>query len=426
MSDGFVLRGDICFSVSKDEVKTIEDGYLVCEDGVCRGAYRDLPGAYSRLPLEDHRGAMILPGLVDMHVHAPQYAYWGLGMDRELIDWLSHHAFPEEEKYRDTAYAEKAYRAFTEDVRRGPNTRALVYATCHVPATLLLMDMLEGSGLATCVGKVNMDRHSPPGLQEEGAEASLRDTEEWLRVIREEKSYTNTAPILTPRFIPSCSDSLMRGLGEIRRKYGLPIQSHMSENQDEVAWVKELCPGTASYAEAYQTLGTFDGEKPAVMAHCIWVDAQEISRMKEQGVSVAHCPQSNMNLSSGLAPIRRFLDEGVAVGLGSDVAGGSQTSIFRAMSDAIQASKMYWRLADPSCAPLSLEEAFYLGTLGGGAFWGKAGSFLEGYEFDALVMDDSANVEANPLTIGERLARVVYRPDRCKMLKKYVRGKRIL
>jgi guanine deaminase len=148
--------------------------------------------------------------------------------------------------------------------------------------------------------------------------------------------------------------------------------------------------------------------------------------MEKQRVFVAHCPQSNMNLASGIAPMRKFLDRGVPAGLGSDVAGGSGTSIFRAMSDAIQASKLYWRLVDPACAPLSLREAFYMGTMGGGAFWGKVGSFVDGYEFDALVIDDSGNLEANPLDIESRLARIIYRPDRCRLLRKYVRGKDIL
>ncbi|MCL1804867.1 MAG: amidohydrolase family protein [Clostridiales bacterium] len=425
MSEGFVLKGDLCFSRASGDLEVMENAYLVCADGVCKGAYQELPEEFSSLPLTDHQNRLIVPGLVDLHVHAPQYTFWGLGMDLELIQWLNRHTFPEESKYEDLSYAEKAYRAFADEVYRGPNTRAVVFATRHTPATLLLMDILEGSGLAAYVGKVNMDRNGIPPLQEESAEASLADTEIWLQAALGEKRYANVKPILTPRFIPSCTDGLMSGLKAVQRSYGLPVQSHLSENQGEVAWVRELCPGAGSYAQAYDAFGMFGGDTPTVMAHCVWMSDEEIELMRKRQVFVAHCPQSNMNLSSGIAPVRRFLDAGIPVGLGSDVAGGSHTSIFRAMSDAIQVSKLYWRLVDESCRALTLEEAFYLGTLGGGAFFGNIGSFLPGYEFDALVIDDSRNLDTGPLDMQSRLARVVYQPDRNVIEEKYVRGKNI-
>ena len=426
MNNGFVLKGDLCYSLGMQKLQTREGAYLVCEEGICRGVFETLPEKYRGLPIEDHGSCLVLPGLVDLHIHAPQYAFWGLGMDLELIEWLNRHAFPEESKYRDLSYAEKAYRLFIEDMRKGPNTRASVFATCHVPATLLLMDLLEGSGLVTFVGKVNMDRNSAPGLQEGSAEASLRDTEEWLRQVLLERRYSNTSPILTPRFAPSCTDALMAGLERIGRKYDLPLQSHLSENQEEVEWVKSLYPGAGSYSEVYRAFGIFGGSIPTIMAHCVWMGEEEIELMRGQRVFAAHCPQSNMNLASGVAPVRKFLDLGIPTGLGSDVAGGCHSSIFRAMTDAIQASKLYWRLTDQGSAPLTLEEAFYMGTLGGGAFFGKVGSFIPGYELDALVIDDSRNAGVNPMDLPQRLARAVYQPEKCDILKKYVRGRNIL
>ena len=422
LGGSFVLKGDLCFSLSPQELKTIEKGYLVCEDGICGGAYRDLPERWRGLPLEDCGDKLIIPGLVDLHTHAPQYASRGLGLDAELIEWLSRQTFPEEARYRDIDYAQRAYHAFVEEVRMGPNTRMCVFATNHVPATLLLMDLLEASGLVCLVGKVNMDRHSDAALQEESAEASLSDTRMWLRKAHEEKHYANTSPILTPRFIPSCSDDLMRGLKVIQHQHGLPLQSHLAENREEVAWVQSLCPAAASYSEAYHAFGLFGGDTPTVMAHCVWVSDAELDLMQAQGVFVAHCPQSNMNLASGIAPVRKFLERGIPTGLGSDMSAGCHTSIFRAMTDAIQVSKLYWCLVDQACKPLCLEEAFYMGTMGGGAFFGETGSFLPGYEFDALVIDDSGSGTPNPLDISERLARLVYRPEACELVKKFVRG----
>lgn len=154
--------------------------------------------------------------------------------------------------------------------------------------------------------------------------------------------------------------------------------------------MKELCPDARNYGDAYHRFGLFGGQEcPTIMAHCVYSEGEELELLKEQQVFVAHCPASNTNLSSGIAPVRRFLTEGVPVGLGSDVAGGTHTSIFRAMADAIQVSKLRWRLVDADLAPLTAAEAFYLGTAGGGAFFGKVGSFLPDYEFDAVILDDS-------------------------------------
>lgn len=419
----FVLKGDICFSADKDRLLTAESAFLVCEGGKSAGVFRELPGRYRPLPLHDYSGRLILPGLVDLHVHAPQYSYRGLGMDLELLEWLETRTFPAEAKYQDLDYAKRLYAGFTEALVRGPNTRAAIFATAHAPATLALMDRLEASGLKTLVGKVNMDRNCPDSLRERDARASAAATVEWLEEWAA-GAYENTAPIITPRFIPSCTDALMEELGAIRGRYGLPVQSHLSENLAEVEWVKELRPDVSFYGEAYDRHGLFGKEARTIMAHCVYSGEAEIRLMRENGVYVAHCPQSNTNLASGIAPVRRFLEEGLAVGLGSDVAGGSAMSIFRAMADAIQVSKLRWRLVDDSLKPLTVPEAFYLGTLGGGSFFGKVGGFAAGDELDALVLDDRG-LNPEPLTIEERLERVIYLSDDRHIEKKFVAGRPI-
>ncbi len=423
MKSGFVLKGDICYSRNPNVLHTRQDGYLVCEKGRVTGVFEQLPERYGDLPLSDFGGKLILPGLVDLHCHGPQFAFRGLGLDLELLDWLEAHTFPNEAKYRQEAYARTAYAMLVEELRRGPNTRVCLFGTIHLPATLLLMDLLEQSGLVTMVGKVNMDRNCPDILREESAAASAADTRRWLKDCA--GRYRNTRPILTPRFIPACSGELMRELGQIQREYHLPLQSHLSENPKEVAWVKELCPQSSCYGDAYRAFGLFGAEVPTIMAHCVWSEEEELSLLKERGVWVAHCPQSNTNLSSGIAPVRRYLDRGLRVGLGSDVAGGCHTSIFRAMADAIQVSKLRWRLVEDGEAPLSLEEAFYLGTVGGGSFFGKVGSFEPGWEMDALIIDDAPLAAPFPLTIPQRLARVVYLSDDRHIVAKYVGGSRI-
>ncbi|MDL2216658.1 amidohydrolase family protein, partial [Desulfovibrio sp. OttesenSCG-928-M14] len=214
MNSSFVVRGNLCHSKDVKTLESMEKGYVVCEKGVCAGMFLDLPEAYQGLPLLDFGQSLVIPGLVDLHVHAPQYAFRGLGMDMELLDWLNARVFPEEARYRDLEYAKRAYSFFVEDLKKSSTTRACIFATLHSPATILLMDMLEASGLVTLVGKVNMDRNGPSVLQEESAAFSAGQTLAWLEQI--DGRYSNTAPIITPRFIPSCSDELMTALSEIR------------------------------------------------------------------------------------------------------------------------------------------------------------------------------------------------------------------
>lgn len=420
----FALKGTVIWSESQQKLSVQEQAYLVCEDGICVGVFPVLPEKYEGIPCRDMGDRLIIPGFTDLHVHAPQYTFRSVGMDLELLEWLDTLAFPEESKYADTGYARAAYSIFADDLKRSATTRSCMFGTLHVPATEILMDLMEETGLKSYVGKVNMDRNGAPSLQEESAEASAEATLRWLEEIQ--GRYKNVKPILTPRFTPSCSDPLMERLGEIQRKYRLPVQSHLSENLSEIAWVKELCPNTAFYGEAYDQFGMFGGENaPAIMAHCVHCPDEEIALMKKRGVFVAHCPQSNANLSSGIAPVRRYLEEGLHVGIGSDIAGGTVFSIFRAMAEAIQVSKLRWRLVDDSLKPLTVEEVFYMATIGGGSFFGKVGSFEPGYEFDALVLDETNLPHPQPLTPKERLERMIYLSDERNVLEKYVAGARI-
>lgn len=419
----FVLRGNIIYSNTDTSANYLENAYLICVNQKVCGVFSELPSLYKDCPIIDYKDQLIIPGMSDLHLHAPQYPFRGLGMDLELIDWLNTNTFPEEAKYQDLNYAKEAYSIFTADLLHSTTTRACIFATLHLEATLLLMDLLEKSGLCTYVGKVNMDRNGSAELQEKDPDTAYADTRNWI--IQSQKAFKHTKPILTPRFIPSCSDELMRKLKMLQTEFQLPMQSHLSENLDEIKWVKELVPEAKFYGDAYHLFGLFGNDMPTIMAHCVYSTDAEIELMKQNGVFVAHCPESNVNIASGIAPIRHYLDKKLHVGLGSDVAGGSSLSLFKAMALTIQSSKLYYRLVDISKKPLSFEEAFYLATLGGGAFFGKVGSFLEDYAFDAVVLDDSNIKSPRPVTLKERLERAVYLADQVKITAKYVDGHKL-
>ena len=420
----FILKGNIVYSKNKDELRILKDHYLISESGLVKGVFEKVPPEYAQVSVSDYGECLIIPGLTDLHVHAPQYTFRAMGLDLVLLEWLETNTFPEEAKYQDLEYARRAYRIFTDNLKRSATTRACIFGTIHRDATLLLMDQLEQSGLVTYVGKVNMDRNCPDYLREESAEESGIQTVEWIKDVLHKK-YQNTMPILTPRFTPSCSDELMENLKKIQMYYQIPVQSHLSENPGEIAWVKELCPWSEFYGDAYDRFGLFGADCKTVMAHCVYSGKEERQRMKENGVFIAHCPESNMNLSSGVAPVRTFLEEGMHVGIGSDVAGGSTENLFKAMALAIQASKLRWRMQDDRLKPLTLEEVFYIATKGGGEFFGNVGSFEPGFELDAVVLDDTRIVHSQNLDVRARLERMIYLADEREVRAKYVRDREI-
>ena len=419
----FIIKGDLAFSASRTELRTLENGYLVCTNGVCRGVFRELPPAFRALRLLDFSGMLVIPGMVDLHLHAPQFAFRGQHMDEPLLPWLEKYAFPEEMKYADLDYARRAYSIFAEGLKRSATTRAAVFATRHLPATELLMELLEETGLQTFVGKVNMDRNAPEGLLDASPEASARETE---KLIEKAARFRNTKPILTPRFIPSCTEPLLQELGRIAKRSGVPVQSHLSENPEEIALVRELIPDVGCYAEGYEKYGLL-GETETIMAHCVYSSDEEITLLQRRGVFVAHCPSSNLNVSSGMAPIRRYLDAGLRVGLGSDVAGGENESIFDELRKAIVVSKLYKLYVNQNTKPLTFPEGFWLATRSGGAFFGKVGAFEEGFAADIVVLDDAKLPHPQELTVAERLERSVYLgADREAIAAKFVAGERIL
>lgn len=423
MTKTYALKGNIIYSKNQNEINCFENSYLICQDGKSMGVFEKLDEKYKDIEVIDFGEKIICPGLTDLHIHAPQYNFRGMGMDLELLDWLNTYTFPSEAKFKDEDYAKRSYQRFVDYLKYGPNTRHVIFASLHVKSTQILMDLMEKSKMVSFVGKVNMDRNGGVDLEEKDADESEKATLDWLESIK--GKYKNTYPILTPRFIPSCTDELLEKLRKIKDEYNLPIQSHLSENLGEIEWVKELVPKAKFYGDAYNIFDLFGKNNKTVMAHCVYSNDDEQDLIKENKVFIAHCPDSNTNLTSGIAPAGKYLREGQKIGLGSDVAGGTHASIFKAMADAIKVSKLRYRLLDEKIKPLSLEEAFYMATLGGGEFFGKVGSFEKGYEFDAIVIDDEKLLEEDKFNLKQRLERIVYLSKDEDIVSKFVRGNKI-
>ena len=415
-----VYKAHILFTKEKDRFEVFENGYIAVEDGRVIGISNDL----SELDCEgaeviDFGDKLLIPAMIDMHVHAPQVHNQGVAMDLELLPWLQNYTFPEESKYADVAYAERMYRRFLHTQWLFGTMRSVVFGTVHTESTRLLMHLYQQAGMGALVGKVAMNRNCPPALCED-VEAAVEGYEQLIAEFNHPDALVR--PIITPRFVPSCTPELLKACGQLANTYRLPVQSHLSENTSEIAWVAELEPESRSYGDAYNRYGLF-GQTPTIMAHCVWTSGEELEMMKRNGVMVAHCPTSNFNIASGMAPIRTFLDEGLPIGLGSDISAGHDLNMFRMLVYAIQVSKMHYQ-HDHSKPFLTLPEVFWIATKSAGSFLGKVGSFEPGYDFDALVIDDSVLYPAE-YSLPHRLERFVYLGDDRQIAHRFCRGQEV-
>lgn len=415
-----IYRANILFTPTPEKFEILERGYVVVgDDGNVIGTYQNLPPEYQEVPITNYGNQLLMPAMNDLHIHAPQYRNLGIAMDMELIPWLNTYTFPEEAKYKDLAYAERMYRRFVRDLWKLGTMRAAIFATIHPEASCLLADLMHEAGLGGMIGLVAMDRNSPDMLRNTPEEA-VKGT---LRVMEHTASMPLLSAIVTPRFVPSCTPEMMRALGKMAADNKLPVQSHLSENLTEIAWVKELEPESSCYGDAYYRYGMF-GQTPTLMAHCCYPTAEEFELMKKQRVFAVHCPTSNCNIGSGIAPIRRFMTAGIPVALGSDISGGSGFSIFRVIHYTLQMSKLKWVHGNYKEMFLSLSEAFWLATKSGGSFFGKVGSFEPGYAFDALVVNDE-DLNFDNYTIQHRLERYIYLGDDRQIQHRFCQGKEI-
>lgn len=397
-----ILKGNIISSDGFDDLAIYESSFLVSDDnGNIVGIYRVLPKEYSSYPVTDYKDALIMQSFSDMHLHAPQYPMLGMGMDLQLIDWLNTYTFPTEANFKDKELARKVYHRLANELVKNGTTRVAMFSSLHKEATLILMEELEKAGVKGYVGKVNMDRNGGVNLQET-TEESIKETIDWIN----KSHFKGIKPIITPRFTPSCTNELMEELGKIAKQYNLPIQSHLSENHGEIAWVKELHPDCKEYWETYKKYGLWNNK--TLMAHCVHSSDREIAAIKEAGVYVVHCASSNNNLVSGYAPIKKMVKEDVKVVLGSDIAGGDHLSMFDNVAATIRASKGRDILDDWKTGFLTVEEAFYLATSAANSFFDELPGFAKGNKLHCLVLDDSNLVSVKKLTIKERFERSMY------------------
>jgi guanine deaminase len=359
-----------------------EDGYVAVDDD---GKIADV-GAWGSAPegeVIDLSGKLITPGFVDTHLHAPQLEMIG-SYGGHLLEWLNRYTFPTERKFADPEHAARVAHSFYDELLRNGTLTALVFSTIHFEATDIFFAEAERRGFRAIIGKTMMDRNAPEYLLDASPQKSYEESRTLL-----EKWHGRglLRYAITPRFAPTSTPELLEQAGRLKKEFpDVWVHSHISENRSEVQWVQELFP-EAEYADVYDRYGLL-GER-TVLAHGVWLTAEELDLLSRRGSRIAHCPNSNLFLGSGLFPLYRVLDSGVRVGLGSDIGAGTTPSIFNAMADAYKVQQVQ----GISLSPFHL---WYLATLGGAralTLEGETGSLESGKSADFLVLD----LDATPL-----------------------------
>ncbi|MCZ7563599.1 MAG: guanine deaminase [Burkholderiales bacterium] len=403
------------FEYFADGVLVVRDG-LVAEVGPALDVLARLP---ARTPVVDRSGKLLLPGFVDCHIHYPQtdvIASYG----EQLLEWLEKYTYPAERAFADAAHAGEAAQFFLDELARNGTTTALVLGTVHPQSVEAFFSAARARGMRMIAGKCLMDRNCPESLRdtaERGYAESRALIERWHG--RDRLLYA-----ITPRFAASSTEAQLARAGALAAEVpDVFVHSHLAENRAEVAWVRELFPWARSYLDVYVRHGLV--RPRSVFAHCLHLDEEDRALMGERGALAAFCPTSNLFLGSGLFDLRAADRAGIAVGIATDVGGGTSFSMLRTLAEA-------YKVAQLTGQPLSAHRAFYLATLGGARGLGldeRIGSFAPGREADFVVLDPAATplaarrIACAP-SLAERLFALMMLGDDRFVAETYVLGRR--
>ncbi|ORE10916.1 guanine deaminase [Rhizopus microsporus var. microsporus] len=433
-----VFYGSIVHSLSPQDLEHVSKAVIVVDNstGVITRIEKDVDDLKHFLKNADlteakvhilHDEQFLMPGLVDTHAHAPQYMFAGSNMDHQLLEWLNAYVFPCEAAFKDTKHAAKAYTRVIQRFLANGTTTCSWFATIHLDACKVLVDTIDNLGQRAYVGKVNMDQNSPE-YYIESTESSLKDTREFIEYVLGKKD-TLVTPVVTPRFAISCTRELMNGLGELAKEYNLPIQTHLCENLEEIKLTKSIFKDSKDYTSVYDDSNLLN--EKSYMAHCVHMTEDELTMLAERKTGVAHCANSNFSLHSGVCNVRRFLEKGIKVGLGTDVAGGFSPSMLDAVRSTFFASKtMKIMKQSEDYKYLSVPELFYLATLGGAKVLNleqQIGNFVTGKSFDALWIDlKHGSVDLMGGETGtQKIEKFLFNGSDQNIRHVYVQGKRV-
>jgi guanine deaminase len=381
----------------------------------------------------------VLPGMVDLHVHAPQWPQLGKALDLPLEEWLQQFTFPLESRYSDTAYAQQVYESLVANLLANGTTTAMYFASIHLAATKALADICLRYPQRALIGRVAMDNPAqcPDFYRDPSAQVAEHETREFIEYVRSLPGSRGLIyPVITPRFIPSCTDDLLDRLGKLARETGCHVQTHCSESDWQHQYVLERYGRTD--AAALDSFGLLS--RRTVLAHGNFIDDADSKLIVARGAGVAHCPLSNVYFSDAVFPLRRMLEAGMHVGLGTDIAGGASASLLENARHAVINSRLLEAGVDARqkrderrCPGSRIDAltAFWVATAGGGiALDLPVGLFAPGYQFDACVID--ANVAHGNLQVADEdlpetvLQKIIYEATRANISQVWVANRQVV
>lgn len=384
-------HGTIIHSLSSSNLQILPSAYLTIT-GSHIHSLTTTPPTHPTKVITVPRGQFLIPGLIDTHNHAPQWPTRGLGQGMHILDWLSNITFPAESKFSDAEHARRVYRDLVRSMLRQGVTTGCYYSSLHGEGTKVLAEACLEGGQRALVGKCNMDRGSPDYYIDGSAEESIEVTKSCIQNIRNlDPEGELIRPVLTPRFAISCTPQLLTSLGELATEDPtLPIQTHFNEAQQEIDATLSLFPEFKDEVSLYSSFNLLNAR--SILAHCTIMTDSETERLQHLDCGVAHCPTANMTVGGGFmaAPVRNFLERGMKVGLGTDSGGGYSSSILNAMRHALVASFAREAHFEDKPKGLTLEEVFWMATMGGAKVVGLSehiGNFEAGKQFDAVIVD---------------------------------------
>ena len=359
------------------------DGLLLVENGkiTALGHATDLLDSLgSDVELIEYQDALITPGFIDTHIHLPQTGMIG-SYGEQLLDWLDTYTFPCESQFAEPPHAAEVADIFLKELLRNGTTTALVFGSVHKESVDALFSAAQKLDLRLIAGKVMMDRNAPDYLVDT-AESSYADSK---ALIERWHGQGRLSYAVTPRFAPTSTPEQLTLAGKLLSEYpGLYMQTHISENLQEIEWVKALFPERQNYLDVYDHFKLL-GER-SVFAHGVHLCDEQCARLAETGSAIAFCPTSNLFLGSGLFNLPKAEKHGINVGLGTDVGGGTSFSILQTLNEAYKVMQMQG-------ARLSPFKSLYLATLGGARALrldDRIGSLKPGNEADFVVLDYNA------------------------------------
>ena len=372
---------DPFYSPEAESVRYIVDGLLVLENGHVKelGPYESLKERYADIPITSYPSMLIMPGFIDTHIHFPQtemIAAYG----EQLLEWLSQYTFPTERKFKDKAYAEKVAAVFLDELLRNGTTTALVFAAVYPESVDAFFEAASRRNLRMIAGKVMMDRNAPDFILDT-AETSYLESKQ---LIKKWHKQGRLLYAVTPRFAITSTDEQLRLAGKLLKEFpDVYLHTHLSENVNEVAWVKELFPDCTGYLDAYDRSGLVCDR--SIFAHGVQLTDEEFQRLSQAQSAIAFCPSSNLFLGSGLFKIEqaKSIEHPVKVGLGTDVGAGTSFSLLQTASAAYKVAQLRQQKLSPF-------QALFLATLGGAralSLEDKLGNFEVGKEADFIVLD---------------------------------------